>query len=50
MNDNELQFIFAVIPESKKNVVSSRQVFWLVRFSVPSHSEKPEQWYLSQKP
>jgi hypothetical protein len=38
MTNNELQFTFAIVPESKKNVVYYRQVFWLVRFSEPSHS------------
>ena len=37
MNNNELQFTFAIVPESKKIVVYFRQVFWLVRFSEPSH-------------
>ena len=38
MNNNELQFIFAISPESKKYCSEFRQVFWLVRFSEPSHS------------
>ena len=39
MNNNELQFIFAIFPESKKYCSESRQVFWLVRFSEPSHPD-----------
>jgi hypothetical protein len=36
MNNNELQFIFAISPESKKSS-ESRQVFWLTFFLMPSH-------------
>jgi len=39
MNNNELQFIFAISPESKKYCSESRQVFWLTFFLRPSHPD-----------
>jgi hypothetical protein len=50
MNNNELQFIFAIFPESKKYCSDLRQVFWLVRFSEPSHPETIGTVAFDQKP
>gem|GEM_PF-5708796 len=48
MNNNELQFTFAIVPESKIYFSKFRQVFWLVFFLIafPSFNR---QWRVVQK-